>query len=135
MSRGMTGTASSFVAATRSNLPQERKNPGDDLFSRKAALSVSSALEGLTSVFGMGTGVAPPLGSPGFVASGWSRQRLARVTGPAGAGMDLRISRVVIERDTIASHRPLVSCWKVVKPSTVRTAQLHPSPDFHMRPI
>jgi len=23
----------------------------------------------------------------------------------------------------------------VVKPSTVRTAQLHPSPDFHMRPI
>jgi len=47
-----------------------RKNPGDDLFSRKAALSVSSALESLTSVFGMGTGVASPLESPGFVASG-----------------------------------------------------------------
>src|SRR5689334_14932048 len=62
-------------APTASRDGQERKNPGDDLFSRKAALSVSSALEGLTSVFGMGTGVAPPLGSPGFVASGWSRQR------------------------------------------------------------
>src|SRR4051794_15241772 len=49
---------------------QERKNPGDDLFSRKAALSVSSALESLTSVFGMGTGMASPLESPGFVASG-----------------------------------------------------------------
>ena len=48
----------------------KRKNPGDDLFSRKAALSVSSALESLTSVFGMGTGVASPLESPGFVASG-----------------------------------------------------------------
>ena len=45
-------------------------NPGDDLFSRKAALSVSSALESLTSVFGMGTGVASPLESPGLCASG-----------------------------------------------------------------
>ena len=45
-------------------------NPGDDLFSRKAALSVSSALESLTSVFGMGTGVASPLESPGLYASG-----------------------------------------------------------------
>ena len=48
----------------------DAKNPGDDLFSRKAALSVSSALESLTSVFGMGTGVASPLESPGFLASG-----------------------------------------------------------------
>ncbi len=45
-------------------------NPGDDLFSRKAALSVSSALESLTTVFGMGTGVASPLESPGLCASG-----------------------------------------------------------------
>src|SRR6476660_1393552 len=52
------------------------KNPGDDLFSRKAALSVSSALESLTAVFGMGTGVASPLESPGFFASGSFRQRL-----------------------------------------------------------
>src|SRR5687768_15802050 len=45
--------------------PRKRKDPGDDLFSRKAALSVSSALESLTSVFGMGTGMASPLASPG----------------------------------------------------------------------
>ena len=65
---------------------RERKNPGDDLFSRKAALSVSSALESLTSVFGMGTGVASPLESPGFFASGSFRQRLdATVRGPRGA--------------------------------------------------
>ena len=49
---------------------QKRRNPGDGLFSRKAALSVSSALESLTSVFGMGTGVASPLESPGFHACG-----------------------------------------------------------------
>src|SRR6185503_7489367 len=60
-------TASTAAA----QLPRKRKNPGDDLFSRKAALSVSSALESLTSVFGMGTGMASPLVSPGFCASGW----------------------------------------------------------------
>jgi hypothetical protein len=48
---------------------RKRKNPGDDLCSRKAALSVSSALESLTSVFGMGTGVASPLESPGKSAA------------------------------------------------------------------
>jgi hypothetical protein len=46
---------------------RHEKDPGDDLFSRKAALSVSSALESLTSVFGMGTGVASPLKSPGSI--------------------------------------------------------------------
>ena len=117
--------------------PRERKNPGDDLFSRKAALSVSSALESLTSVFGMGTGVASPLESPGSFASGWFRQRLdASVAMTArGAGMVLRSS----SRRRGSDHDPpATDPWSVaeeVKPSTVSTAQLHPSPDFHMRPI
>lgn len=51
---------------TAPDLSLDAQNPGDDLFSRKAALSVSSALESLTSVFGMGTGMASPLESPGF---------------------------------------------------------------------
>ena len=55
---------------SRTRRPRKRKNPGDGLFSRKATLSVSSALESLTSVFGMGTGVASPLESPGFHACG-----------------------------------------------------------------
>ena len=37
---------------------------GDDLLSHAVADAVPSALEGLTSVFGMGTGVTPPLESP-----------------------------------------------------------------------
>ena len=70
---------------SRSGSSRKRKNPGDDLFSRKAALSVSSALESLTSVFGMGTGMASPLESPGFlrldvVGSGTTRIRM----GPGG---------------------------------------------------
>ena len=38
--------------------------PGGDLLSRRPASRVPSALEDLTSVFGMGTGVAPPLYPP-----------------------------------------------------------------------
>jgi hypothetical protein len=44
-------------------LPAKR---GDDLLSHPVSGAVPSALEGLTAVFGMGTGVAPPLWSPGF---------------------------------------------------------------------
>ncbi len=40
------------------------KNPGNDLLSHTVSHAVSSALEGLTTVFGMGTGVSPPLKSP-----------------------------------------------------------------------
>ena len=40
--------------------PRMKKSPGNVLLSHQAALAVPSALEGLTAVFGMGTGVAPP---------------------------------------------------------------------------
>ena len=41
------------------------ENPGNVLLSHQATLAVPSALEGLTAVFGMGTGVTPPPWSPG----------------------------------------------------------------------
>jgi hypothetical protein len=37
------------------------KKPGNDLLSHQVTLAVPSALKGLTSVFGMGTGVSPSL--------------------------------------------------------------------------
>jgi hypothetical protein len=42
-----------------------RNNPGSDLLSHPVSRAVPSALEVLTAVFGMGTGVAPPLSPPG----------------------------------------------------------------------
>ena len=42
------------------HLPFERI-PGNDLLSRGVAPEVSSALKGLTTVFGMGTGGSPSL--------------------------------------------------------------------------
>ena len=39
-------------------------NPGNDLLSHSLAQAVPSALEGLTSVFGMGTGISPLPWSP-----------------------------------------------------------------------
>jgi hypothetical protein len=38
-----------------------KKYPGDVLLSHDLSVIVSSALESLTSVFGMGTGVTPPV--------------------------------------------------------------------------
>ena len=40
--------------------------PGSDLLSHAVTSAVPSALEGLTTVFGMGTGVAPPALPPGI---------------------------------------------------------------------
>src|SRR5712692_8645854 len=40
-------------------------NPGGDLRSHTVTRAVSSALRGLTSVFGMGTGVTPAVWPPG----------------------------------------------------------------------
>src|SRR5271155_4022609 len=40
-------------------------NPGSDLRSHAVTSAVSSALRGLTSVFGMGTGVTPAVRPPG----------------------------------------------------------------------
>ena len=37
------------------------KYPGGDLLSQEVTLQVPSARAGLTAVFGMGTGVSPPL--------------------------------------------------------------------------
>ena len=58
-------SAGRWMRRRRSTDPRERKDPGDGLCSRGATPSVSSALESLTAVFGMGTGVASPLESPG----------------------------------------------------------------------
>ncbi len=42
-----------------------QESPGNVLLSHAVAHAVPSALKGLTTVFGMGTGVAPSLWSPG----------------------------------------------------------------------
>ena len=41
-----------------------KNKPGDDLLSHRVTSAVPSALEDLTSEFGMVSGVAPPLSSP-----------------------------------------------------------------------
>ena len=59
--------------------------PGNDLLSHSASAAVPSALEDLTAVFGMGTGVAPPLGSPGrkTIRCGWEASGVFRGREPA----------------------------------------------------
>ena len=63
-----------ILSAAR-NSPPKRKQPpgflqaaviyvGDDLLSHTLSRAVQSALRGLTSVFGMGTGISPAVKSP-----------------------------------------------------------------------
>ena len=60
----------------RSYLRNNKKIPGSDLLSHTVASAVPSAKEGLASVFGMRTGVAPPLWLPGNLPIAASRNRL-----------------------------------------------------------
>ena len=62
-SRRAAGPAVALIASMIG--AETKKDLVIDLCSRGATPSVSSALESLTAVFGMGTGVASPLGSPG----------------------------------------------------------------------
>src|SRR5689334_12060827 len=72
------GICSSVAAVKNAKAPEPfrpgRLNyPGSDLLSHAVTSAVPSALEGLTSVFGMGTGVAPPATPPGI---GWQSNTL-----------------------------------------------------------
>ena len=46
------------------DVEREIKNPAASYFPMTLAIIVSSALKGLTSVFGMGTGVSPSVSPP-----------------------------------------------------------------------
>ena len=49
---------------------------GDDLLSHALSRAVQSALRGLTSVFGMGTGISPAVKSPASLAWALTSRRL-----------------------------------------------------------
>ncbi len=51
-------------SAARNDRTKKQIPPGDDLLSQRCVPPVPSALTGLTSGFGMGPGVSPPLKSP-----------------------------------------------------------------------
>ena len=61
-------TKKARLRSSSTGLPQIL-NPGTDLLSQDGNAPVPSALEGLTTVFGMGTGVAPPVWAPGKLIS------------------------------------------------------------------
>ena len=65
--------ASWFILLKKTKTPVDSTSvrflPGNDLLSQDSAIQVSSALEVLTTVFGMGTGGTPPELSPDYVLS------------------------------------------------------------------
>ena len=60
--------------------PLNLRNPGGVLLSQGVSSQVPSALEGLTAVFGMGTGVTPPLKPPEILSRVADARRRSRHT-------------------------------------------------------
>jgi hypothetical protein len=92
---------------------------GGVLLSHEASLAVPSALEGLTSGFGMGPGVSPSL---------WPPQRcgVVRARGVRAVSPEPHSGRVASACSGFG--------W-VPSPRPVSTGQLHPLRGFHFRPI
>ena len=93
-----------------------RRCSGNDLLSHLVAQAVPSAQEGLTSGFGMGPGVSPPL---------WPPKRGLPIAREAveGAILESELENHDSEREQKPSPRP------------ISTGRLHALPRFHLRPI
>ena len=68
------------------------RNPGDVLLSQGVSPQVPSALAGLTAVFGMGTGVAPPPWSPEIVLRAAAAIGLRRAERPVDRPIERSIA-------------------------------------------
>ena len=88
-------------------------DPGPDLFSQGPTSQVSSALVGLTAVFGMGTGVTPPLQGPRrqLYQRSWM---VGKATADGGVKQDgRRISPAAVVRTSVEEDK---SCERVPSP-------------------
>jgi hypothetical protein len=86
-----------------------QEKSGGVLLSQAVSHQVPSAQEGLTSVFGMGTGVTPPLWPPK----------------PCSQALQALLE------NSIASTNVIVN----PSPRPISTGRLHTLPRFHLRPI
>ena len=79
------------------------KTLGNDLLSHRVTPTVPSAQEGLTTVFGMGTGVSPPPWSPNALS-------LASSASPGAEALDLSSfrRRDVVRTASHLAHEPLL---------------------------
>ena len=113
---GLSSRTTKSLALIRAGLFMEY--PGDDLLSHAVTHAVPSALEGLTSVFGMGTGVSPPPLSPGNLIRSAPNRSPAHQVYQSNRG-----SRTLTRFVGYQAARP------------ISTGKLHALPHFHTRPI
>ena len=90
------------------------RNPGDDLLSQGVPPQVPSALAVFTSVFGMGTGVSPPLLPPEI----WCAR-----------------ARSDVNRWSSAAERTRTPRRRIPSPRPISTGRLNTSRCLHLRPI
>ena len=111
--------------------------PGDDLLSRDPAVRVPSALESLTSVFGMGTGVTSPLLPPDDDLD-LSKSYLCRRLVPSKlhntCGLTVRLSPLTTLVVTIVSIQITSKKFRS-SPRPISIGQLNTLLRLHFRPI
>jgi hypothetical protein len=111
-------------------MQQPRRRP---IFPKGCPLSIFGAGE-LNFRVRDGNGCGLSAGVTGIVCI-WTMTACGRVTITRDAGASRRIT-IAYVGDPISRHAdPWSGAGIEVKPSTISTAQLHPSPDFHMPPI
>ena len=110
---------------------------GKGIRSHPAAGAVPSALAGLTTGFGMGPGVPPPLVSP--THSLLTRSSRSCLTLPPHTPLPGVVAAHAARHTRARSHRHSPECPRPrstrSKPSTFSTGPLQMLPPFHLRPI
>ena len=100
-------------------------NPGGDLRSRAVTRAVSSALQGLTSVFGMGTGVTLAVRPPGNLKFETLKPKLeARISFTRASNFEYRVS--MINRRKQADHKFHLKVMQCGKDCLTFHASAHP---------
>ena len=110
----------------RRGAPSSR-TPGGDLLSQGVSPQVPSALAVFTSVFGMGTGVSPPLLPPEHLVLSTTSTTPRRVRHES-----VEDSRASTSTVTAARRR---ANKKIPSPRPISTGRLNTSPCVHLRPI
>ena len=119
--------------------PRITKSLGNGLFSHTVARAVSSVLRGLTTVFGMGTGVPPSPCHPRNFDRVMERRCLRHAPIREGSAnhCGARCERALMNSAQLimGCRTPNLPIRSAAKSSTISTARLNALPRLHLRPI
>jgi hypothetical protein len=109
--------------------------PGSDLLSRAVAREVPSALEGLTTVFGMGTGVTPPASPPGISQVGPYGPNDSAMARAFGSRLPVPMEALACDSEPRCKLHTATPKKVPSSPRPISTGRLKTLRPLHLRPI